>query len=183
MREKLKITLLFFLIGINAFPQKETLPINKETKLIEFSDLVFVDSALTQNELYLRAKEWMARNFKSAKDVIQMEDKEAGIIIGKGYFSLREGKSCKIYFTLKIQVKNNRYKYWFSDFYHDCSPFVGYDGGPLEHEKPDCGFWMMAKREWIEIIPNLTDQNVKLMIQSLKAALSKGSNKNEKDKW
>lgn len=37
----------------------------------------------TKDELYIRANQWMVRTFKSAKSVIQYQDKEAGKIMGK----------------------------------------------------------------------------------------------------
>lgn len=180
MKEKLLFTILF-LLSIRVFAQEVQLPINQETKLIEFTGLVTVDTTLTKNELYSKTKEWFAKSFKSANDVIQMDDKEAGIIIGKGNFSDR--KSCGIInFTLKVQVKDGRYKYWFSNFKHE-EVQKGWSGGLLENEKPDCGYFFMAKRVWIKYIPAIVNQNVKLMIQSLKKSLSKGSNDSDNAKW
>lgn len=176
--------LLFFLLLISSnsvFSQNVVLPRNKETNMIEYTELVKVDSMISQNDLYLKAKEWMARTFNSAKEVIQMDDKDAGIIIGKGNFL--EGKACRINFTLKIQVKNGRFKYWFSDFSHDCNPLSQYNGGRLENDKPDCGYFMMAKREWKQMIPDVTEANIGLMILDLKSSLSNTSIGNLKDNW
>lgn len=36
-----------------------------------------------QNELYVRANNWMVGNFTDAKSVIQFSDKEEGIVTGK----------------------------------------------------------------------------------------------------
>jgi hypothetical protein len=173
------ILVLFVSISIKIVAQEVVLPHNQETGLIEFTGLVKVDSSLTQQILYTKAKEWFANSFKSAKDVIQMDDKVAGIIVGKGNFS--ESKTCGIVnFTMKVQVKDGRYKYWVSNFKHE-EHTRGWSGGNLENEKPDCGYYFMAKKVWLKFIPFAVDQHVNYMIQSLKVALSKGSI--EKDKW
>lgn len=70
-----------------------------------------VDSSVTgsKQELQVKAKMWMANAFKDAKEVIQLDDKEAGEVIGKGnvligYMSQR----CK--FTIKISTRDNKYR-------------------------------------------------------------------------
>jgi hypothetical protein len=50
---------------------------------IIYSEKVDVDS-IKSTELYVRAHEWFAKTFKSAQSVIQLDDKEAGKILGKG---------------------------------------------------------------------------------------------------
>lgn len=173
------ILFLFASINNKIVAQEVVLPHNQETGLIEFTGLVKVDSSLTQQVLYAKAREWFANSFKSAKDVIQMDDKVAGIIVGKGNFSERKSGGI-IHFTLKVQVKDGRYKYWFSNFIHE-EPIRGYSGGSLENEKPDCGYMLMFKRVWKEYIPIAVNLHVNSMIQSLKDGLSKGSI--EMDKW
>ncbi|MCK4231598.1 DUF4468 domain-containing protein [candidate division WOR-3 bacterium] len=39
----------------------------------------------SQDELYVSCMKWMTKTFKSSKEVIQYQDKEAGTIVGKGY--------------------------------------------------------------------------------------------------
>jgi len=164
--------------------QNVQLPINKETNLIEYTELVTVDSTMTQDELYTKAREWMALNFKSANSVIQMDDKNAGIIIGKGNIPVTGGKYLadgKIDFTLKIQVKNGRFKYWFTDFVH-ASYKEGYSGGHLENDKPACGNFFMLKKGWTQV-KEITDTDVKSMIISIKSALGKKLSGDAKDTW
>lgn len=179
----LKSTYLIFLglivINSKAFSQRELLPRNPETKLIEYSDLVLVDSSLTKEKLYLKAKEWFAQSFRSANDVIQMDDKEAGIIVGKGLFSTRYTIG-NIHFTMKVQVKDGRYKYWISNFRHE-ELTHNWSGGFLENEKPDCGYFLIAKKAWVEYIPNAVVEKTILMIQGLKTSLSLDVDK--KDNW
>ena len=41
----------------------------------------------SKDELYILANSWFVAQFNSGKSVIQLNDKEAGVIIGKGYIS------------------------------------------------------------------------------------------------
>jgi len=89
--------------------------------LIVYSDVVQVDSIL-KDELYNKAKRWIVDTFNSGKDVLQLDSKENGEIITKGYFSAYWKISSvyvqdvKVWQTLRIQVKDNRFKYELYDF-------------------------------------------------------------------
>ena len=77
------IILTLILVANNVFAQDNPiLPIDEKTGKIVYSEIVKVDST-SSPELYLRAKTWFVRNFNSANNVIQLDDKESGKIIGK----------------------------------------------------------------------------------------------------
>lgn len=80
---------------------------------INFNDVVTVDS-VRKDELYARTKLWFADAFKSSKDVIQLDDRENGIVLGKGAIQRREGGLSNVVktwrFTVKIQIKDGKYK-------------------------------------------------------------------------
>src|SRR5438105_3843278 len=70
-----------------------------------------VDSSITggKEELQVKAKMWMADAFKDSKEVIRLDDKSAGEVLGKGnvkigYFGMR----CR--FTIKISTRDNKYR-------------------------------------------------------------------------
>jgi len=70
----------------------------------------------TSDQLYSSAREWFALTFKSAKDVIQLEDPAEKKIIGKGFkvvnYNIKQYQvPLDMYFTLSVQFKDNRYKY------------------------------------------------------------------------
>ena len=155
------------------------LPQNNETKKIEYSEIVFVDSTVSQVELYIIAREWITMNFKSALAVIQMEDKEAGILIGKGNLNIEVTMyltNSVVNFTFKIQVKNGKYRYWLTDFVH-VSNQQGFSGGSLEDDKPDCGTFNMMKKGW-EQVKEQTDAKIKLLIVDLKREMTQKTNNN-----
>jgi hypothetical protein len=87
----------------------------------------------TKDDLYVKAHEWLAKTFVSANDVIQMQDKDAGKLIGKGALSIQTDngvlmggvKTSYVRYTLSITVKTGKYKCVISDFTPDKnSPFV-----------------------------------------------------------
>ncbi|MBQ6691402.1 MAG: DUF4468 domain-containing protein [Rikenellaceae bacterium] len=69
----------------------------------------------TKDELYILANSWFIASFNSGKAVIQLNDKEAGVIIGKGYLEgvgHRDGfsKSVNIseYIIARIDIKDEK---------------------------------------------------------------------------
>jgi len=81
----------------------------------EYSEVVPIPGK-TADQLYTIAREWYALTFKSAQDVIQMEDPVKKEIIGKGYSKIeyKVKKSyayLNMYFTLQTLFRDNRYKY------------------------------------------------------------------------
>jgi hypothetical protein len=80
-----------------------------------------VDSvAKSKDELYTSSKMFIAQTWKSAKDVIQMDDKEGGVIIIKGK-SIQErvfqlNNHVWVYsYTITIQIKDGKYRISASD--------------------------------------------------------------------
>jgi hypothetical protein len=90
---------------------------------IIFSKVIQADS-LNKTELFIKVNDWFATNYKSANDVIQMADKDAGTIIGKGSQPYSYGKlsyGCYdgyLNYTIKVYVKDNRFKIELTDFVH-----------------------------------------------------------------
>jgi len=70
-----------------------------------------------QNELYIKANNWMAETFADSKSVIQFRDKESGSITGKyllnkgitnsGMYGMQTTISDDVYAIIKIRVENN----------------------------------------------------------------------------
>lgn len=90
---------------------------------IHYSGTVMLDNS-SKEELYIAARKWFVRTYKSAKDVIQMDDKEAGIIMGvatmptfrRCFFRLHDSGS--IEYLISIEVKDGGYDYEVSRFTH-----------------------------------------------------------------
>ena len=98
-----------------------TYPKDATTGLIDYTDVVPAEG-VQQAELFKRGKIWIASTFKSAKEVIQAEDKDAGFIVAKGFSpiiikAVGIGNAEKLYYTIKLNYKDGRYKYELTEFY------------------------------------------------------------------
>lgn len=169
MKTKILIALLS-IYGIANAQEKISMPIDSATGKVVYTEIVYVESK-TKDELYLNGKEWLANTFKSSKEVIDMDDKEAGQIIGKGLFVVSlNGDWGYIHFTVALYFKDGRYKYEIKNISHEnpkSSSRSGLgDGGAVENEKPACGKMLMSKKQWEKIKVN-ADSNIKNLIADL----------------
>lgn len=88
----------------------------------EVSQIVEIPN-MQQKQIYDASKIWIAKSFKSANSVIQYEDASTGTIVGKGSmdFPCSSNWDCmahaneNIFFTLKIDTKENKARLTFSD--------------------------------------------------------------------
>lgn len=111
LKKALAIVLMF--IASISFAQSDTVP-------NEYTEVVSVDS-LTKDALYNNARSFFVDAFKSAKDVIQYENKEEGKVTGKGILTatgnqnkmLGQSWERKIIasFTIELLTKDGKYKY------------------------------------------------------------------------
>jgi len=117
---------------------------------LSYSEVIQVND-VSKNELFDRAKLWFAISFKSSNSVLQIENKEEGELVGKGFFkyysniwSVKHVTEGPIRFTIKIYIKDGRYKYEINDFIHDPYPVttpggalsVGFITTSVEYSKP-----------------------------------------------
>lgn len=97
-------------------------------------DSVLIFDGKPKDKLYSLSKQFLIQAFKDSKEVIQLDDKEGGIIIAKGNFSYQQsnakfpcgrlsGKGI-VEFTLKIQIKDGKIKVTLSDFKHITEPIL-----------------------------------------------------------
>ena len=113
----LLIVLLLYPSFVSA--QNIVLPLDSISGKITYKEVV--KDSLTKDELYIRTKEWFARSFTSAQDVLQMDDRQAGKLIGKGTArgfnnSALLSNGFTLYYTVSIILKDGKYKYEISDF-------------------------------------------------------------------
>ena len=95
---------------------------------LSFTAVVQVEG-VSQAELFVRAQAWFATTFKCGKCVMQTADKEAGQVIGRGAYEYASATflsskaiSGWVTYTVKVFVKDGRYKYEITDFMHEGSP-------------------------------------------------------------
>ncbi|NQT23191.1 MAG: DUF4468 domain-containing protein [Candidatus Omnitrophica bacterium] len=120
----------------------------QEAEKLSFTEVVNVNG-VSAEELYMRARLWFVDCFVDSKNVLEMDDKKEGILAGKGSIAYEPnvfiGSGCtrgNIVFTIKVMVKDGRYKYEFLNFTHHGSVsemgFGPTDFGVLTTEE-DCG--------------------------------------------
>jgi len=182
-RTILILIILFKLSNQNSFSQ-DILPIDKESGKITFTEIIKIDNA-DAKALYNKAKIWFVHSFNSAQNVIQLDDKESGKIIGKGLFRVVSSVIVKgdigvVKFTVEIVVKDGRYKYTFTDFWHEASFSNVTTPGDLRLSKPGGGLLSMGRGNW-NGIKQQTKEQVSEMIVSLKKAMA--SSQSKEDTW
>jgi len=143
----------------------------------QFEEVVKVDSTITKEELFNRARIWANQSFKSKKTEINIEDRNNGEIAGTGVVDYRtkkkfSGASClegPINYKMNIYVKDGRYKYQFHTFNHKGSKGSGckrLDLGILRYE-PD-----NTDKGFVDIIEK-TSENIENHILNLKQTMNK----------
>ena len=131
------IQLLLFCLSLTISAQElyETeLTLNEKGK-VEFTEVVNVDGS--PNELYSKAKQWVATTFLDVNDEdnksdesgknlsilnmkfndvmdLTMDDSEAGKIIGNGITNVTILDNHRIYFIFSLFAREGRYKYTFT---------------------------------------------------------------------
>lgn len=158
---------------------------NSAGQVVEYK---IIDSAkgITADQLYTNARAWVAKTFVSANAVLQMDDKQAGKIIGKGNmrtpvknaFGMVIGDDI-INFTITIDVKENKYRVILSDFSHQGGTYKGSaNGGSLDREKPACSSIFITKGMWDKIKKEVDKQSA-VLLKSLSAdMISSNANDN-----
>lgn len=122
---KLSATIIFNLIYLLTIGQASQAPeffnftIDSTTNRIIYQEVVNVEG-VSEDDLYSKAYQFFGNNFKSANHVLQVQDRAGGVIIGKGLHStvvesIGVNVPVKFRFTLKVEVKDNRYRYTFTD--------------------------------------------------------------------
>lgn len=174
-------------IAANLFSQENIFPIDSNTGKITYSEVIKIDSANSQ-ELYVLANAWFAHSFVSAQNVIQLDDKEAGKIIGKGYFEVSDNVinptmmtvhiSGTVSFTIEVQTKDERYKYIFTDFVFR---LLGQQENDLRSSTLSTSGTYKNKMNmrWFELRQN-TDGKILNIIDNLKQAMA---SKSDADDW
>ena len=120
------------MVAVSANAEKgET--ITEIQQIVDFKDL-------KKDAIYAASRQWIATRFKSANSVIQLDDKENGVLIGKGnidYPCKGTAWQCGGYtdtlinFTVKIEAKDEKSRVTFSDLVHH-NPKVIIGGKPYD---------------------------------------------------
>lgn len=109
------LSILLMLVTVTSRAQ---LPLDPDTQKFTYAEVI--EEPGTKADLYARAREWFVHAYKSADDVIQLDDKENGQIIGKGKFSVYLSMNTRyVRHTVTIEIKDNKYRYIITSFILD----------------------------------------------------------------
>jgi len=146
------------------------LPINEDGILRV--DQVIQMPGLSSLELYNRSKLFFVETFNSANHVIQLDDAENKVIIGKG------GSTFK--FTIKIQARDGRYKYEIYDI--SISGLESSSESPLKYlSKVEYFKKNGSKKAYPEIVFKLVQSSLLLLEGSIQFYMSQPFTDGEED--
>jgi hypothetical protein len=163
------------------------LPKDENGKIL-YTEVIQADS-IKMNQLYLNSKQFFVDAFKSAKDVIQLDDKEAGIVIGKGFSdiyikSLGLNVKTQMWYTIKIQSKDGRYKYDIYDIYFKNYPsqYASSHESPAEEQFQKSIYYKKdgTPKEFPLKYKNAMEDNIKSTVELIKTIMSKSVIINDK---
>lgn len=116
--KKLIVMFGFVLMSFLAFSQEITKAEYNDMSVIVFQRIDSIDKS--KDLLFSMTKEWFVNTFKSGKAVIELEDKEKGTIIGKGYSEYNVTKyniPIQYHYTVKAEMKDNKVRLTIYDIY------------------------------------------------------------------
>lgn len=97
------ILLALFSFALQSDGQNEGIQINDST--LETLTVIDVPNN-SKDEIFTKLNKWIALNYRSANDVLQLNDKESGVIIVRGIYS--NGSWVDVLHTLQMDVKENK---------------------------------------------------------------------------
>lgn len=109
-----------FLSAAPGLASAKRSPLTEEDRTIV---QVFEVPGYTKDQVYSAARMWIAENFKSAKAVIEYENRDEGTIIGNGIinypcggaFSCMAKADWTVPFTMRVESKDGRFRLTFTN--------------------------------------------------------------------
>ncbi|MCQ9638653.1 DUF4468 domain-containing protein [Chryseobacterium sp. WG14] len=152
---------------------------------LKYEEVVSVDSTITKQELYNRARSWIGLNFNKKTSSIDIDDKNQGEISVSGVIDYRNkknyfGSGCvegPIKLALSIFLKDGKYKYSFHSFNHKGSGGYGcrktdYGVITTSEKAPQPSWGEPNDKAWKDI-KSFIVENIQLNISDLKSFMNK----------
>lgn len=131
------------------------------------------------------AKQWVAKNFKEYKDVVQMEDMNNHTLVFKGNVRQKKYKNsmCSYYtilfYTATIECKANRYRIKLEDFsVKEIGDIIGYpttlimNFRELQEKINDPGVKSVEYKKFLKHVIEDSKENTALIFNSLSSAMN-----------
>jgi len=124
---------------------------------VTYTNVIHVDS-ISKEEIYKRAKQWLAHNFEYTKN----DDKDE--LINRGYIQYG---LFKIWQTITIKIKNGKYKYEITDF--------TFSDGHID-QNIEGNYGSITKKSDSKFIDDHITKSIILLEQAIKTDTSKEDN-------
>jgi hypothetical protein len=178
---------LFLIALLFSLPAFAQIDLPTKDGVIAYEGIIKVDSTQKAIDLYRKGREWFVNTYVDAKEVLQLDDKADGKLIGKGAYkySFVNGinvSQVRLRFILNLDVKDGRYRYriyTFSGENTNTSMLGGANATQLRTIDYDKSYEALKKGDRVKyntkILEGL-DTQVKVIVASLeKAMMAKGS--------
>lgn len=149
---------------------------------------IVVEHPGSKEQLFVRAKVWVFKTYNSGESVVQMEDKEAGVIVGKGATERLTYKNGLVtndagYFAYQITLsfKEGKYRCVVDDIKYKRGDMILKEGADIAEDYPSNwgNFGKGQKeREWIKMKEQATN-HLKLVLVSLQTSMSESKKKDD----
>ena len=117
------IVILAFITGMTYWGCAGTPPSEPATQKEMFIRIVSDVPGFSKDQLFQKSKEWVAKAYSTALDVIQHSDRNSGTVVGKTYiphvrekkFGQKDKYECR--FTIIIETKDNKIRTTFMNLH------------------------------------------------------------------
>lgn len=150
-------------------------------------DTVLQAPGLTADQIYNKAKTWLANNMPDATNIIQLDDDVNKHIISKGTLGFEvkhltlSSLTGYIRFNIDIAARDGRYRVRFSDFNHEAVR-DGWSEGPVYVNGPNPNVKGLRKIQNSEMQKRagvLCAESIQNFLKTLQEAMSGNSSANE----
>lgn len=133
--------------------------------------------SLTADQLYLYTRRWVVDQYKSGKDVTQMDDPANKEVIARGWFpalwnvTFYAPTEIQVWHTISIQCRDGRFKYEVTDFsikWFVGAPYSTWYDSPIEE-------WNRAREKNVVKVYEQVHLKVAEMLRSLSDAIAEGA--------
>lgn len=173
MRHLLLSISVFFGITCSLFAQN--LPVDAGTGKITYLEVV--DAAgVKPADLTKVVKEWATKQGFTLKE--ETADKlvyNASTTVEYPNVNGSANEKSPVTFTLSVFIKDGKYRYIATDFFHVGDAKSKASGGKLENVSPECGATKMTSKSWV-FIKNKTNSNMVTLTNDLKRVVTEFQN-------
>lgn len=184
MMNKIILILFIFFSSNNANAQlHDKFPFNEKGEIV-YSEVVNIKGA-DKTDLYRKATIFFADDMLSTGNIVQLDDKENGIIIGKGFLTIPiQNKKMSIpvnlHFTIKVEARDDRYRYEVYSLRYETKA-TSFTAEEL-FAKEKSAEYKKAKKNARDIADQYLDRTVTVVdniVSTLKEYMSSNSNKKD----